>query len=233
MAVSQYEEYGIDDACILSQRHEMVFVMVRPGLGEKITMVAKDHGIEHGAILSAVYREKGGETGFFDLLRDDRMEVVVLVCPKHSVDSIIEGVIHELEIRNEPQGMVFSMADFAPFSDGEGSKVRDLNSGGADCMFHSIIVMVEKGRGDAVIDAANQGGAQGGAILSGKGIGAHETSRFFNMEIVQPKEIIMILSARSRTNSIVSAIRDQLNMRKPEDGIIMVQGICQHHNVQA
>lgn len=92
-------------------------------------------------------------------------------------------------------------------------------------MYNLIYTVVDRGKGEFVVKAANKAGSRGATIINGRGSGIHETSKVFAMEIEPEKEIVLIISPSNLTDSIVSSIRDELKINEPGNGIIFVQDV--------
>lgn len=90
-------------------------------------------------------------------------------------------------------------------------------------MYHVINVIVDKGRAEKVIDAANQAGSTGGTIINARGSGTHETSKLFAMDVEPERELVMIISECEKTDHIVASIRDHLKLDEPGNGIMFIQ----------
>lgn len=83
-----------------------------------------------------------------------------------------------------------------------------------------IVVIVEKNRGDDVVEAAKKGGARGATILHGRGSGAEKLERFVHLEIEPEKEVVLIAAAGDTSPKIIQAIQDDFNFSKPNTGIL-------------
>ena len=94
-------------------------------------------------------------------------------------------------------------------------------------MYHSITVIVDRGKAEDVIDAATKAGSKGGTIINARGSGIHETSKVFAIEIEPEKEIVLIISKSDKTEDIISSIKEELEIEKPGNGIIFVQNISE------
>jgi len=73
-----------------------------------------------------------------------------------------------------------------------------------------------------VLEAAKSAGSTGGTVIHGRGSGVHEKAKLFNIEIEPEKEIVLILSETAKTDYIVEAIKEKLNIDKPGAGILFV-----------
>jgi len=94
-----------------------------------------------------------------------------------------------------------------------------------DSLYDAIFVIVDRGKAEAVIDAASKAGSKGGTIIHARGSGIHETSKLFAMEIEPEKEVVLILAEKNLTDPIVSTIREELQIDKPGKGIIFIQAV--------
>lgn len=91
--------------------------------------------------------------------------------------------------------------------------------------YEAIFTIVNRGRGQEVMDAAQQAGARGGTIINARGSGIHETSTIFKMEIEPEKEVVLILCPTENYLAIVEKIRSDLNIDEPGGGIIFTQSV--------
>jgi len=94
-----------------------------------------------------------------------------------------------------------------------------------------IISVVNRGKAEDVIEAAQATGSKGGTIINGRGSGIHETTKLFNMVIEPEKEVVMILSKEDVAENIIAAIREKLEIDKPGNGIIFVQDVNQVYGI--
>ncbi|MBQ1335182.1 MAG: P-II family nitrogen regulator [Clostridia bacterium] len=72
--------------------------------------------------------------------------------------------------------------------------------------YELILVIVNRGFADDVMDAARGAGAHGGTVFLARGTGSRETQKFFGMTIQPEKEIVMILVPRQKRRDIMRAV---------------------------
>lgn len=72
-----------------------------------------------------------------------------------------------------------------------------------------IIVVLNEGFSDFVMDAARSAGAAGGTVLHAKGTGAVKAERFFGVALADEKDIIYIVSRAGEKAAIMRAIREK------------------------
>ncbi len=83
-----------------------------------------------------------------------------------------------------------------------------------------IFAIVERGKADYVVKKAKEAGAEGATIMYGRGTGAHEAHRLFNIHIESSKEIIIILVHKDKMKPIYDAIVEAGKLNEPGTGII-------------
>ena len=89
----------------------------------------------------------------------------------------------------------------------------------AEKKFEVIIVFVNSGFSDVVMDAAREQGARGGTIIHARGTGNHEIEKRYNLVITPDKEMIMILVSEETRDNILSAIYKAAGLGTDGQGI--------------
>lgn len=85
---------------------------------------------------------------------------------------------------------------------------------------HTLITcIVNKGTADEVMDAARKAGATGGTIMAARGTGKEEDVKFFGVQLVPEKEILLILVGSGLTGKVLDAIRSVPCLAEPGSGI--------------
>lgn len=85
---------------------------------------------------------------------------------------------------------------------------------------HTLITcIVNKGTADEVMDAARKAGATGGTILSARGTGKEEDAKFFGVQLVPEKEMLLVLVGSGLTGKVLNAIRAVPCLAEPGSGI--------------
>jgi len=211
---------------------ELIYVVVNYGMGSKVLHKAKEYGVRGGT----VFLGKGTvNNSFFNLLLslyDERKEIVLLGTDKKTADYALVELNKEFQFQKPNHGIVFTTSTCSIL----GSRCyRDedieLERGVKKSMYQLIITIVNRGKAEDVIIAANEAGSKGGTILNARGSGINETTKLFNMEIEPEKELVMILSKEDVTEAIVCSIRDKLELDKPGNGIIFIQDVNRAYGI--
>ncbi len=78
--------------------------------------------------------------------------------------------------------------------------------------YELVVAVVERGKVDAVMDAARSAGAGGGTVIHAKGTGTDFATKFFGVSIATEKEILLIVAKRKDKAGMMHAIMDRAGM---------------------
>ena len=92
----------------------------------------------------------------------------------------------------------------------------------SNIQYDLIITIVNRGFSSDVIDVSKEAGAEGGTILHGRGSGIHDTTKLFGICIEPEKEVVLTLIDKTKTDAVVNAISNKVNINKPGKGIVFV-----------
>lgn len=82
-----------------------------------------------------------------------------------------------------------------------------------------IIVILNEGHIDAVMEAARAAGAGGGTSLHAKGTGAKRAEKFFGVSLADEKEVILIVSQSAKKADIMRSIAKNAGTGTPSGAI--------------
>ena len=82
-----------------------------------------------------------------------------------------------------------------------------------------IVVILNAGLSDAVMDAARSAGAAGGTVLHAKGTGAVRARKFFGVSLAEEKDMVYIVAPSDEKASIMQAISEKTGPGTPAGAI--------------
>ncbi len=85
--------------------------------------------------------------------------------------------------------------------------------------FELIVVLVNSGFSDVVMDAAREVGARGGTIIRARGTGTKDMENKYNIVITPDKEMILILAKETIRDQMLSAIYKAAGLGTDGQGI--------------
>lgn len=117
---------------------------------------------------------------------------------KMFIDIPGNGVMMAIPIKSVNGGK-----NLAYFTDGQelGGTMPDM-----DFKNELIVVILNEGYSDVVMDAAREAGATGGTILHAKGTGGKRAEKFFGVSLAEEKDMIYILAPSGKKSEIMGSI---------------------------
>ncbi|HHX10782.1 MAG TPA: P-II family nitrogen regulator [Firmicutes bacterium] len=214
--------------------------MDSPGPGMLLFWSILDFG--KGRKMFHIYRNLGGDKGIIFLGRgtvssdmlnllgilDTRKEIFLGLVDETMEEVLYDEAIKQLGLNKPHRGIAFSTPVKYVWSRVNGSQTispREDKKGVNDLDYEAIFVVVNKGSKDEVLEAAKSAGSTGGTIIHGRGALSRDKQTLFNIQIEPEKDIILIVSRTDKTDAIVDAISDALDIDKPGAGIIFVMDI--------
>jgi len=193
------------------------------GKGNKAFKIAQ----KIGAISEVVFIGRGTvRDHWLNLLGilDVRKEIFISIIEEELEGTFFDEMNKQLGLYKPKQGIAFSIPIKSIVEiDEREYKSPSKEKGVAKMSYEAIVIIVDKGSLDAVMEAAEAAGSTGGTVIHGRGLGNHEKAKYlFNIEIEPEKDIVLILSKANKTENIVNAVRERLNIDNPGAGIIFV-----------
>ena len=159
-------------------------------------------------------------------IMDTRKEIFFTIIDEELEQTYYEKVNERFALERPRHGIAFSMPLKYCSRIDNSKTVRAIKKEGENSLdYEAIFVIVDKGSTDDVLEASESAGSTGGTIIHGRGSGTKEKERLFNIQIEPEKEIVLILSKAEKTQAIVDAIKERLNLHKPGAGIIFVMDV--------
>ncbi len=206
---------------------EILWVVVNDDLGHKVLKTAYKHGILGGTIMLAMGYLKGKLLRLLEL-DEVRREVVMMVTNKTIAATLLPVLEKEFHLNKLYHGLAFSVSVDSFL--GKCTKQPNIivnRRKDSDRMYNVIFTIVERGRGEEVVEAALKAGSKGATIINARGSGVNDTCRLFAMEIETEKEVIMVIANKEETQKVVLGIRKLIDIDNPCSGVVFVQEIDQ------
>ncbi len=203
----------------------LICVIVNFGVGSKVLQTAKKHGMTGGTVFLGRGTVKSHVLELLGIT-DERKEIVVMAADRKTADEVAEFLNEHFHFEKPHHGIAFTM----PVCDIIGSTVYkhdEIHMEGSEdkVSYNLVVTIVDRGKGEEVVEASRKAGAKGATIVNARGAGIHETSKVFAMEIEPEKEMVLILVKSDIAEAVVSSIREHLEIDQPGKGIIFVQSV--------
>ncbi|MBU4492583.1 MAG: P-II family nitrogen regulator [Euryarchaeota archaeon] len=91
--------------------------------------------------------------------------------------------------------------------------------------FDVIFTIVERGKGEVIIQATHDAGAEGATLFFGRGTGIHEHRKILGIPIEPEKEIVITLIENEKTEAVLEAIVKAGKLNEPGKGRAFVVSV--------
>ena len=211
--------------------YEVIWTIVNDDFGHKVLKTAYNNGVLGGTIMLAMGYLKNPLLRILGI-NEIRREVVMMVTNKNISKKLLPVLEKEFHLNKLKHGITFSIK-VQKFLGSH--RIKDIGSGDyrrdSDNMYNVVFTVVDKGKGEDIIELAFKLGTKGGTIINGRGSGINDTCRLFSIEVEPEKEIVMIITHKDSTEKLVEEIKNAMEIGKPCSGVIFVQEIHQIYGV--
>ncbi len=199
---------------------KLIVSIVPHDSGEFITNAAKQAGAGGGTIIMGRGTAQNGLIQLLGLGDTSKDIVYILVDAAKSIE-VVKSIQEACSSKKAHFGVLFTVAVNDFIRSGTAEKINE----GVGTMenkneYEMINVIVNKGYAEDAMDAARKAGAGGGTIIGARGTAKEGDSKFFGVEIVPEKEMLMILVPAEKKESIVNAISSLPCFAKAGSGIV-------------
>jgi nitrogen regulatory protein PII len=192
---------------------------------------------KESCLLSFVSQGRGtASSEIIELLGLGKTDKAVFFSLVQSTDTphIIQRVRHAMGIGRAGAGIAFSIPlgsittrIFTMFDEavmetgaaGDDTK-EDKTMNAIEIKNEMIISILNRGNSDAFMTAARKAGAQGGTVISARGISQEVIKKFFGISVQDEKEIIFILADKDTTVPIMNAVNSGFGASSKAAGVI-------------
>ena len=200
--------------------YKLIISIVPHNKGELITTAAKNSGAQGGTILMGMGTAANGVLQLLGL-GDTTKDVTYSLISNDICTNVINSIIEATKDEKKHFGVLFSLSINEFLKAGSKEKIadgeKDMESNN---MYQLINVVVNKGYAEDAMAAARKAGAGGGTIINARGTAREDDAKFFGMEIVPEKELLMILVPADKKETIVEAIKNVPCFSQAGSGII-------------
>jgi len=215
--------------------HRLIVSVVPKNSAELVTGAAGKAGAAGGSVLLG--RGTASNSIIQLLGLGDTSKEIVLTIVENSIASDVMSAIRNAVAEKKHFGVLFSVAVPSFVRSGEvngnateNGNLQENNSIGEKHMagpentetnaYEMINIIVNKGYAEDAMAAARKAGAGGGTILSARGTAKEGDEKFFGMEIVPEKEMLMILVTADKKEAVLGAVKALPCFEKAGSGII-------------
>lgn len=191
--------------------------IVPHGYGENISKLATNAGSTGATILMG--RGIASNSILQALaLGDSSKDVVYILMSDDSKNKIISNIQNENSTKKKGFGVLFTVSATHLVKNGIVSKgEKNMTSNTTHTL---ITVIANKGYADDIMAAARKAGAGGGTVIHARGTAMQNDPKFFGMEIVPEKDMLLVAVESAKASVVLEAIHTLPCLEKPGSGIV-------------
>ena len=158
--------------------------------------------------------------------------ITMWVIPQAAVHVLFEKMGAALQLRRRGNGIAISIPltaaqmhlarfinrqetpDTTPH-EGEAAKMAEKSN------YSMVVVALNQGFSDEVIDTARKHGAKGGTIIKARRRGLDEAMHFWGISLQEEQEIMFIIVPRELKKTVMTAISKQHGLQSPAQGLVL------------
>lgn len=209
---------------------KLIVTIAERGKGNVLAKLYAEYGV------ACCYQCMGRGTASSELLDvlgvgSPEKDILLSIAARKRTERLLQRLDSDLQGGNYGTGIVFDM----PLT-GLNSLIaavllheQDSADGGMNMegkTEHSLILIaVNQGHTDAVMDTAREAGARGGTVIRARWAGTEDASQFYGISIQSEKEIIAIVAAGERRNAIMEMINKKHGLRTEAGAVVCSVGI--------
>lgn len=187
---------------ILNRKHASKMLAIHENLNLSVVLSALGKGTATSEHLSLYDLEETEKTIIWSIAAESSAKQLIRTAKrKLFIDIPGNGIMMTVPIKSVGGGRTLDY-----ITDGQNP------AGGKPQMnfeYELIIVILNEGHSDTVMDAARSAGATGGTVLHAKGTGRKASEKFFGVSLAEEKDLIYILASSSKKSEIMKAITSE------------------------
>ena len=209
---------------------KLMVTFAERGMGKELAKLYEKQGVACG------YQCRGQGTASSDLLDvlgigTTEKDILISIAARENIEKLLYKLDNELQGVVPGKGIAFDMPltglnnliATVLLNDKENGTGGMQMEGKAD---HSLILIaVNQGHTDGVMDTARQAGAGGGTVIRARWAGGEDANQFYGISVQAEKEIIAIVAAGDKRNAIMEMINKKHGLKTAAGAVVCSVGI--------
>lgn len=211
----------------MNLNHRLMIAIVKRGYSRAVIAEAKKAGADGATVMYGEGIGRNEKPTFMGLPATHEKDIIFIAIDGSLEKPVAEAVSRCAKLGHPGQGLGFTVhlnklvgvphlsdrLNFTKPQKGERS-MKPLKD-----QFQLIVTIVNSGDAEKVVAAAAEAGAEGGTILTGRGTGVNEQTKFMHFTIDPEKDIVFTLVPESFADAIVKRIEEAIDLYSPGQGI--------------
>lgn len=204
---------------------KLLVAIVDRGKGADLVEIYRAQGLPLDYLCPGMGTANSRLLDYFGLAQTQK-DVVLSFAPARRVRAVMEAVNARFDLSSPGRGILFS----CPLSSVSGQVPQILNNGDVPLEEESyvetpnkydlIVVIVNRGDTDIVMDAARSAGARGGTVVHGRRMGVDDAETRLGFVLEPEKDIIAMVVNHGQKLDVMRAVNKASGLTTPSRGIL-------------
>lgn len=204
---------------------KLLVTIVDRDKGTAAVDIYRSHGLHFDYLCMGFGTANSQILDYFGLSETEK-DVVLTLVPAGRIKTLIGLVDERFHLSHPGKGILFTL----PLSGVSGQVPQVLckeegmekeeSSVENSAKYDLILVVVNRGNLDIVMDAAREGGARGGTVVHARRVGMDDRENLLGFTLQPEKEVVAILSPRAQKQDIMLAVNKAAGLATECRGIL-------------
>lgn len=204
---------------------KLLVAIVDRGKGADLVEIYREHRLPFDYLCMGMGTASSRLLDYFGLAQTQK-DVVLTFVPARRVRAVMDAVDGRFDLSSPGRGILFS----CPLSSVSGQVPQMLNNGvepleeesyvETPVAYDLIVVVVNRGNTDPVMEAARSVGARGGTVVHGRRIGVDDAETRLGFALEPEKDVIAIVVNHTHKLDVMRAVNKAAGLATPSRGIL-------------
>lgn len=183
--------------------YKLTFCVVPHNQGDGIVKAAQKGGAGGGTVFIGTGTASNNVLSLLGFGSSSK-DVVMVLIPEEIREAVLQEIVKESETKRGHFGVLWTINVSQLIKCGEVSGGKTMNETSTHQM---ITLIVNKGYAEDAMAAARNAGATGGTIINARGTARDGDEKFFGMEIVPEKDLLIILVENEKCEAVIESVK--------------------------
>lgn len=209
---------------------KLLVTIVDRGKGAGAVDLYRDHALYFEYLCMGLGTATSKTLDYFGLAETEK-DVVLTLIPAPKVRKIIKLADEKFGLSRPGHGILFTiplsgisrhipMVLCKPENMSQDVDAKEEASMETAIRYDLIMVVVNRGNTDLVMDAARAEGARGGTVLHARRVGYEDKDKLLGFSLQPEKEVVTILTPRDQKHSLMKAINKAAGLNTEAAGVL-------------
>lgn len=204
--------------------YSLLTIIVNRGKGSKILGFAREIGARDASCFFGKGTINNNVLKMIEL-NEVAKEIILIVVPGESETKILEQLKEKFHFDRPNQGIAFTMPLAGILKIKQDTSIKWKNSSLSNQWdYTALFLVVDKGKGESVIQISQEAGYYGGTIIKARG-SASNLNNVLNMIVEPEKEAVLMLMKSKSAHQLAMLLREELHLEQPNTGILVKLGV--------